>query len=137
MSELMKSRTVSVSIAVAPAVVYEFASNPENFPQWAPSFCKSVEYVGGAWIVHSPDGPLIIEFVGHNRFGVLDHTVTLESGLKFYNPMRIIPNGSGSEVLFTLFQTSNMDEEKFVEDAKLVESDLRTLKRVIETRYGE
>ena len=137
MIKVMKSRTVSVSIAIAPDLVYEFASNPENFPQWAPNFCNSIEFVDGTWVVHSPDGPAILEFVENNRFGVLDHTVTLKSGLKFYNPMRIVPNGSGSEVLFTLFQTSNMDDGKFNEDAKLVESDLRTLKRVIESQFGE
>jgi len=137
MSEVMKSRTVSVSITVAPPLVYDFASNPENLPQWAPAFCKSIEYADGAWVVRSADGPVIIEFVEKNRLGVLDHTVTLESGLKIYNPMRVVPNASGSEVLFTLFQTSNMDEDKFAEDAKLVENDLHTLKRVIEARYGE
>lgn len=132
MSQVMKSRTVSVSIASAPPIVYDFASNPPNLPQWAPAFCKSVEYADGTWIVHSPDGPVIIEFIEKNRLGVLDHTVTLESGLKVYNPMRVVPNGSGSEVLFTLFQPSNVDDEKFAEDAYLVEKDLYTLKRVVE-----
>ena len=129
----MKTRTVSVSIALAPPLVYDFASNPENLPRWAPAFCKSVEYVDGTWVVHSPDGPVMIEFVEKNHLGVLDHTVTLSSGLKFYNPMRVVPNGSGSEVLFTLFQTSDMDEKKFDQDATFVENDLHTLKRVIET----
>ena len=73
-----------------------------------------------------------IKFVGHNEFGVLDHYVNPPPGLQILNPMRVVANGSGSEVLFTLFQSPNMSEEKFAEDARLVERDLRTLKTILE-----
>jgi hypothetical protein len=33
----------------------------------------------------------------------LDHDVTLPSGETLSNPMRVVPNGTGSEVVFTLF----------------------------------
>jgi hypothetical protein len=46
--------------------------------------------------------------------------------------MRVIPNGSGCEVIFTVFQQANMSDEKFSEDANLVEKDLRSLKHVLE-----
>jgi len=133
----MKSRTVSVSIAVPPAEVYEFASNPENLPRWAPAFCLSVAYSNGEWVVQSPDGPVTIRFVERNSFGVLDHMVKLPSGVEFYSPMRTIPNGAGSEVIFTLFQTPDMSDEKYLEDARLVENDLRTLKRILESQQGD
>ena len=34
--------------------------------------------------------------------GVLDHDVTLPSGETVHNPMRVIPDGDGCEVVFTL-----------------------------------
>ncbi len=37
-------------------------------------------------------------------------------------PMRVVPNGSGSEVLFTLFQLPDVSDEKCAEDIGLVES---------------
>ena len=32
-----------------------------------------------------------------NAFGVIDHDVTLESGVTIQNAVRIVPNGEGSE----------------------------------------
>lgn len=46
--------------------------------------------------------------------------------------MRVIPNGSGSEIIFTLFQSPAMSDEKFAEDVTLVERDLKTLKGFLE-----
>jgi hypothetical protein len=125
---------MSVSIEASPQSVYDFASDPANLPRWASGLGGSIRFQDGTWVIESPDGAMIFEFVEKNGFGVLDHIVTLKSGEKFYNPMRVIPNGSGSEIIFTLFQTPDMDDQRFAQDAKIVESDLRTLKRVIEGR---
>lgn len=128
----MKSQTISVFIAAPVARVYEFAANPVNLPRWVTSFCKSVELVGGEWVVHSPAGRVVFTFVQRNDLGVLDHTVTLPSGLKLTNPMRVVPNADGSEVLFTLFQHEGMSDQQFQQDAELVLSDLHTLRQILE-----
>jgi hypothetical protein len=112
--------------------VYEFVSNPGNLPKWARAFCRSVRRSEGDWIVETPDGPMRITFVEQNEFGVLDHYVSPAPGLEILNPMRVVPNGSGSEVTFTLFQSLDMSEEEYSEDVRLVEHDLRTLKDVLE-----
>lgn len=57
----------------------------------------------------------------------------LPSGLEITSAMRVIPNGAGSEVIFTLFQTANMSDDRFVEDARLVENDLCVLRRIVES----
>ncbi len=132
----MPSKTISVSIAAAPQQVYAFAANPENLPQWVPSFCKSVKKVNNNWVVESPLGPAIFRFVESNPFGVLDHVVKLASGVEFQSPMRVIPNGDGCEVIFTLFRTADMTDEQYAADAKLVESDLRRLKEIVERRHA-
>lgn len=134
MGDLMRAKTVSVSIAAAPTTVYEYAADPEHLPEWAPAFCRSVEYSDEGWIVRSPDGPVGIEFAAENPYGVLDHTVTPGSGGSVYIPMRVIPNGSGSEVLLTMFQPPDMDDQRFADDAAMVTNDLLTLKLVIEGR---
>ena len=128
----MKSKTLSVSIAASPSGVYAFASNPENLPKWARGFAKSVTPSKGGWSVETSDGSVALRFDDRNAFGVLDHVVTLPQGLEFHNPMRVIANGSGSEVLFTLFQTANLSDKQFADDAKLVKNDLCTLKRLLE-----
>ena len=128
----MNSQTLSVSIAAAPERVYAFASNPENLPRWVPSFFKSVELVDGEWVAQSPQGRVGVEFVHDNDLGVLDHMVTLPSGARLTNRMRVIPNGDGSEILFTLIQHAGMTDQQFREDAELVLSDLHTLRHLLE-----
>jgi hypothetical protein len=41
-----------------------------------------------------------------------------------YVPMRVIPNGGGSELMFTLFRRPELTLEMFNEDAETVQSDL-------------
>jgi hypothetical protein len=73
-----------------------------------------------------------LRFVAHNDLGVLDHYVSPAPGVEIYAPMRVLANGSGAEVLFTLFQLPGMSDEEYAEDAGLVTRDLETLKDVLE-----
>lgn len=132
----MNSQTLSVFIAAPPARVYGFAADPVHLPMWVPSFCKSVARSGDDWVVESPLGRALFAFAPPNDYGVLDHTVTLPDGTRFFNPMRVIANGAGSEVLFTLFQHEGMSDEQFRGDAALVRSDLESLRHVIEDSAG-
>ena len=77
-------------------------------------------------------GPAQVRFAERNDLGVLDHYVKLSSGVEVYVPMRVVPNGSSSEVVFTLFKTPEMSDKQFAEDAGMVERDLKTLKSVLE-----
>ena len=130
---VLQSRTLSVSIDADPRAVYGFVSNPENLPRWAPGLCQAVRRVGDDWIVETPQGPLKVQFAAANDFGVLDHRVT-GPAVDVYLPMRVVPNGAGSEVLFTLFRQPEMSDEQYAEDARLVEDDLARLKSVIEAQ---
>jgi hypothetical protein len=64
--------------------------------------------------------------------GVLDHDVTLPSGEIIHNPVRVITDGPGCEVVFTLRRLPGMSEEDFERDADAVAADLTKLKRVLE-----
>ena len=128
----MKSQTITVYIEAPFDRVYAFASRVENMPLWAPSFFRKVSREGGEWVVDSPFGKATVAFVQPNLFGVLDHTVRLPSGQEFFNPMRLIANGSGCEIIFTLFQTDGMSELDFVRDAALVKGDLNALRQLME-----
>lgn len=129
-----RSTTVSVPIERPPRDVYAFVSDPANLPTWATSFCRSARRQGDEWLVETPDGPMTIRFVAPNELGVLDHYVSPAPGVQVFNPMRVVPNGDGSEVIFTLFQPPEVSDSRFAEDAAMVERDLGTLKRVLEAR---
>ncbi|MFC3199571.1 hypothetical protein ACFOET_18285 [Parapedobacter deserti] len=59
-----------------------------------------------------------------------DHWVTLPDGTIVYNPMRVIENGQGSEINFTLYWMPNRTEEEFEQDAKAVSEDLKRLEKI-------
>lgn len=129
---MLESRTLNISIACAPRKVIDFVADPRNLPRWASAFCKAVRPDGDNWIVETPNGPIGLRFVARNDFGVLDHYVTPVPGTEIYVPMRVVANGDGSEVLFTLFRLPGMSEQDFARDAGMVECDLAELKRVLE-----
>ena len=126
------AKHISVSIDRSAAQVYEFASNPENLPRWAGGLSDSIKKVNDEWIAEAPMGRVKVKFAEKNKFGVLDHQVTLESGVKFYNPMRVIPNNDGSELVFTLYRQPDMSDQTFAEDGELIEKDLKNLKTLLE-----
>jgi hypothetical protein len=128
----LESKHISERIDRPAADVYEYASDPANLPLWAPGLGKSVENVDGRWFVETQSGRVGFAFVGHNKYGVLDHEVTLPSGEVIYNPMRVVPDGDGSEVVFTLRRLADMSDEDFARDAALVQADLTRLKHVLE-----
>ena len=132
MANTFESRTITVRIARPRHEVYEFTSLPENFPRWASGLAKSLKKVNGEWIAEAPEGQVKVRFTERNDFGVLDHHVAIRPGVEVYIPMRVIANGTGSEVLFTLFRLPDMTDETFARDAEWVERDLRALKALLE-----
>ncbi|MDF2662575.1 MAG: polyketide cyclase, partial [Paenibacillus sp.] len=107
---------------------------PDNLQQWIPSFAESVQRSGDELIVETSEGPMKFRFVESNDYGVADHFVTLLSGECIYNPMRVIANGTSSEVMFTLFKRPGMSDEQYADDARNVASDLNALKAVLERK---
>lgn len=112
--------------------VYDYASDPAHLPEWAAGLSSTMEQVDGRWFSDSPMGRIEITFAPRNSYGVLDHTVTLPSGEATYNPMRVIPDGAGCEVVFTLRRRPGMTDEDLAADAGAVLADLHTLKDLLE-----
>lgn len=129
---MLKSKTVSISIDCDPETAYEFVANLENLPRWARGLGSSVKQANGEWVAETPQGPAKIRLARRNDLGILDHYVSLSPGVEVFVPMRVVPNGRGSEVISTVFQQAGMTDEKHAEDVRLVKRDLENLKDVIE-----
>jgi hypothetical protein len=125
---------VSVTIERAPEDVYVFAANPENLPRWAAGLSSGIRWVDGEWVADSPMGSVKVRFAPPNALGVLDHDVVLPSGETVHNPLRVVANGTASELTFTLFRRPGMTEQQFAADAGAVTRDLFQLKRLLEER---
>ena len=134
MGEPRESRHISEWIDCSADVVYEYTSDPAHVPEWARGLGNAVEQVGDEWFVASPMGRVGLAFAPRNEFGVLDHVVTLPSGESIYVPMRVVPDGSGCEVVFTLRREVGMSDDDFERDAAAVSADLATIKRLLESR---
>jgi Polyketide cyclase / dehydrase and lipid transport len=130
----LDSRYISEWIDRPADEVYEYASDPANLPHWAPGLGSSVKKVDDRWFVETSEGRVGFAFVQRNEYGVLDHYVTLPSGEVVYNPMRVIADESGCEVVFTLRHRPGMSDEDFRADADAVAADLTRLKQVLESR---
>ena len=132
---MYRAHTVSVAVAVKPAQAYAYASDPANLPAWAPGFVQSIVRRGEEWIAQTTLGEARFRFAPANSFGVLDHDVELASGT-FHSAMRVIPNGKGCEILFTLLQQPGVTDERFREDLETVRKDLKSLQAVLQRKYG-
>jgi hypothetical protein len=128
-----KVKHISVSINRSADDVYQFTSNPENFPKWV-EFIRSMAIQDDLWIAETDNGDIRIRFAPKNKLGVVDHQVTLPSGETVNNPMRVVANNKGCEFIFTLFWMPGRTEAEFKEDAKAVAADLQKLKEIMENK---
>nr|WSW71085.1 SRPBCC family protein [Streptomyces sp. NBC_00995] len=132
-----ESRHISVRIACPADTVYAFASDPAHLPAWAQGLGGSIEKTDGQWVAaSSPMGRVVVAFTPPNEFGVLDHDVTLPSGDTVHNPVRVIADGTGSEVVFTLRRRAGMSDADLRRDADMVAADLGRLKELTESLHG-
>ncbi|MBC9798547.1 SRPBCC family protein [Sinomicrobium weinanense] len=125
-------KNISISINKPADEVYQFASNPENFPAWVAFIKSTTREKANIWAAKTDLGNIKIAFTPKNNLGIIDHLVTLPDGSTVNNPMRVVANGKGSEFIFTLFWMPGRTEEEFNQDAKMVESDLQDLKNILE-----
>lgn len=129
---LLRTEVVHVSISSPAIEVLAFLGDLENWRSWAPWIRSVNRAASRVRELDTEAGHMTVRFVEPNPVGVLDHDVTLESGLTARNSMRVLPNGSGSEVLMLLFQSPGVSNEEFARDIQAVTDDLARLKRVVE-----
>lgn len=125
-------RHLSQSVERPPAEVAAFAGDPANLPRWAAGLSAGIRREGDHWVTDSPMGTVRVRFVGAVGLGILDHDVTLPDGTVVHNPLRVLRNGTGSEVVFTLYRRPGLSDEEFEQDAAMVRADLERLRAVLE-----
>ena len=135
MSPLRPARTISVSIDAPAADVYAFIADPRRLPEWATGLGTTpTPLPDGAWRVETPAGPMRVVFAPANDFRVVDHVVyPLTGGDPVADvPLRVVPNGTGCEVMLTVFQQPGMSDAQYDADTALVQADLERLKHALE-----
>ena len=129
---VQRATVVHISILATPKSVIAFLADMENWKTWAPWVRSVRRLTENDWSLDSTDGPMTIRFVEPNSFGILDHCVTPESGVSVFNAMRVVPNGSGSELEMMVMQWPEMSSEQFERDVQAVTDDFARLKNAAE-----
>ena len=133
---VQRSAVVHISILAPPKSVIAFLSDMEKWTTWGPWIHSVTRSSGGNWKLETEAGPMTVRFVEPNSLGVLDHEVTVESGMVVLNSMRVLPNGDGSELVMVVFQSPGVSSEQFDRDVQAVTDDLARLKVAAEA-YNE
>lgn len=130
----LPSQTLSITIQRNTQETYEYLSDPANMGEWAAGLGTGVTPTAekDIWQVKTPNGMAKVRFIEKNNFGIVDHYVNDGQGPEVYIPIRVLANGSGSTVIFTLFRLPHMTDEDYERDMAAVQKDLQTLKRVLE-----
>jgi len=128
---------VHTSILATPKSVIAFLTDMDNWKTWAPWVRSVTRLSEGGWRLETKDGAMTIRFVEQNSFGVLDHQVTVASGVIVLNAMRVVPNGSGSELVMVVIQSPEMSAKQFDQDVQAVTDDFARLKPAAEAYSSE
>jgi len=131
-ADMTESRHLTVSIGRPAADVYGYVRDPAHLPAWAAGLAAGIRRERGEWVADSPMGRVLVRFVPVNEYGVLDHDVVLPDGTVSTNPLRVLSDGAGSEVVFTLRRRPGMTDEEWAADTEAIRADLGTLKTVLE-----
>jgi carbon monoxide dehydrogenase subunit G len=129
---LQRAAVVHISILATPKSVVAFLADMENWKTWAPWVRSVTRLSEGSWSLDTTDGAMTVRFVERNSFGILDHRVTLASGMTVHNAMRVVPNGSGSELEMVVMQSPEMSAAQFDQDVQAVTDDFARLKTAAE-----
>jgi hypothetical protein len=129
---VQRAEVVHVSILARWRDVIGFLVDVHNWKTWAPWIRSVSRSSAGDWTLDTDAGPMKVHFVEQNALGVLDHEVTLAAGVRTLNSMRVLANGSGSELVMVLFQLPETSTEQFERDLQAVRDDLARIKSVAE-----
>ena len=121
------ARHISRFIDRNPSLVGAFLADHRNLPKWAEGLSAGIREENGVVFSDSPMGEVKVTFVSGAEHGIFDHDVTLPDGKTIHNPLRVLKNGAGSEVVFTLYRLPGVTDAAYEQDAATVARDLDRL----------
>ena len=123
-----RCETRSISIAAPPEAVLAVVADVRRLPEWA-EFARAVRPDGDGWIVDTGAGDLRIDVRVAPELGTVD---LLRGDPPRGAFSRVLPNGDGSEYLFTLFFGDRTDATAVEAQMATVETELETVRALSE-----
>jgi hypothetical protein len=131
-----RSTTKSVTVDRPPGEVYDYLADARNWPHWAVVNVLAIEATTDPpwWKMTTPRGTGELRIRGDAATGLLDHDFR-DPQAAWTVPARVVPNGRGAEFLITFFQPPVLDDAEFDRQIALVDTELATLKDILENRH--
>ena len=126
--QLNRSETRSIAIDAPPERVHRFIADPINIPRWAPAFATAIRPNDAHWIATTERGETEIIVASHPESGTLDILSAADRTRGAF--ARVISNGAGSEVLFTLFFDPGTPEQAVTAQMTVIDEELASIKRL-------
>jgi len=118
-----RSETRQISIPAPPERVLEVVGDAHALPRWAPNFATTVKPEDGHGVVNDE---LHVDLRVDRDLGTVDILRVKHPPAGAYS--RVVPNGEGSEYVFTLFFPDGTAEEAITKQMTVVEEELRTIR---------
>ena len=122
----MRTESRSITIAAAPATVFDYVADPRNLPVWAPAFASAVRADGDRWIVTNDAGEFPVLVRASAEHGTVDVVSADDHARGAFT--RVLPNGDGAEYQFTLFFPDGTDEAAVEQQMTTVEQELEAVR---------
>lgn len=124
--------TTSAELRCAPAELFKFLEDIENWKLFSFHGISAVEYYYGNWKINSRYGPGMLHIHKSREFGVLDHRLVMffEDEWKIY--LRITPHVSGAQLILSVTKPKNMPRSYFESRTTEMVSQLGRLKPLVE-----
>jgi hypothetical protein len=127
-SDLKRSETRSIAIDAPPDKVHRFISDATNIPRWAPAFATAIRPNDNHWVATTERGEAEIIVASNPDSGTLDILDAADPTRGAF--VRVISNGPGSEVLFTLFFALDTPEQAVTAQMTVVDGELASIKQL-------
>ncbi|MGH9023086.1 MAG: hypothetical protein ACRDV9_08300 [Acidimicrobiia bacterium] len=133
----MRSDTQTLTINVRPNEVLAFGGEGENLPRWAIGFAKAVRPGQSGWIVttgqaEAGQGEVQTAISVDEATGTVDFRMRPAPGVEATAYARAVPNGEGTEFLFTQMQQPGVPDDVFERLVAAVGHELVALKALLE-----
>ena len=131
-TSLGRAETRSISISAPPESVLELLGDARRLPDWAPAFASAVEPDGEDWLIDTDSARFRVRIRVSSEYGTVD--LLRPGDPRRGARMRVLHNGDGSELLFTLVFAAATEGSAIAQQMITVEAELRTVRDLCEAQ---
>lgn len=117
--------------AAPPDAVLDVVANPINLPRWAPQFAPAIRSHNQLWIINCDGEEIYIRVRVDREHGTVDLLAANQPTRGAFT--RVVPNGPGSEYLFTLFFSDGTEETAIRDQMAIFDGELKAVRELCET----